>query len=117
MPSALAFLDKAEMRRGGASGSELVAVMQASKPRYGNNLRVHRRTLCRCASGRRILAQAEMCPVIMVIANVLRHEPLQMASVDNNNMIEQLSAAGTYPSFGNAVLPWATNRCSYRADA
>ena len=102
---------------GSDSRSEFVAVMQASKPRYGNNLRIHRRTLCRCASGRRILAQAEMCPVIMVIANVLRHEPLQVASVDNNNMIEQLSAAATYPSLCNAVLPWATNRCSYRADA
>ena len=91
--------------------------MQASKPRYGNNLRVRTRTVGRFASGRRILAQAEMCPVVMIVANVLRYESLQMAWVEHNDMIEQLSAAGAYPSFGNAILPWASNCRSHRTDA
>jgi hypothetical protein len=45
LTSAVGLLYKTEMRRGEASGSELLEVMQASKPRYGNNPRVRRSTL------------------------------------------------------------------------
>ena len=115
--SAPAVFAKTETSRTGASGSEFVAMMQASKPRYGNSLRVHSRTLSRFASGWRFLAQAEMCPVVMIVANVLRHESLQMAWVERNDVIEQHSAACAYPSFGNAILPWASNRRSHWLDA
>ena len=29
---------------------------------------------------------------------------------EHNNVIEKLSAAGAHPFFGNAILPWASNR-------
>jgi hypothetical protein len=53
----------------------------------------------------------------MGVANVLRHEPLQMAFIEHNNVIKQPSAASAHPSFGNPILLRASNRRSHRADA
>jgi len=47
-----------------------------------------------------------MCPVVMVIANVLAHEALRMTLIENVKMVEQIAAVPN-PSVRNAVLPWA----------
>jgi hypothetical protein len=69
---ATAFFAMTDIKCSRVSSGELVTAMQASEPSYANNLRVDSRTLCRFAASRRILARAEMFPVIMVVSNVIR---------------------------------------------
>jgi len=44
----------------------------------------------------------------MEVTNVLVHQAFQMAFVHNDHVVEQIAAAGAYPSFGHTVLPWAS---------
>ena len=91
-------------------------MMEAAEPWYGDNfaagaciLRCH--TACRS-----LLVQAEMSPVFMVITDVLIHEALQMAFIENDHMVEQVAAAVTYPTFGDTVLPRTSETGSFRLD-
>jgi hypothetical protein len=45
------------------------------------------------------------------------HQPLQVPFVQHNNMVEQISSAVSHPALGNAILPWAAERSSFRLDA
>ncbi len=40
---------------------------------------------------RGLLAEAEMGPVVMVIGDIIRDEPLEMALVQRNDLVEQLA--------------------------
>ena len=82
-------------------------MMQAAQPLHRNNP-VTGAGLARGfpASGRS-LCQCEMSAVLVVIANVIIHETFQMLLVQNNHMVEQISAAVANPALGEAVLPWA----------
>jgi hypothetical protein len=51
-----------------------------------------------------------MSSVVMIVANVLVHQAFQMALVEHNHMIEQITTAGADPAFGHAVLPGASDR-------
>jgi hypothetical protein len=46
-----------------------------------------------------------MRPVLVIIADVLVHQTFQMPLVQDNHMIEQITAAVADPTFGNAILP------------
>jgi hypothetical protein len=46
----------------------------------------------------------------MVVANILVHEPFQVAFIQHNHMVEQIAAAAADESFCNAVLPGAFER-------
>jgi len=48
-------------------------MMQPTKLRRGNDLRVHWSSLHRLSASRRLLVQSEMRPVFVVVANVLTH--------------------------------------------
>ena len=48
-----------------------------------------------------------MGPVLMIVADVLSHEPLQMPLVQNDHLIQQVSSATSNPTFRNPVLPRA----------
>jgi hypothetical protein len=58
-----------------------------------------------------------MRPVIMVVADVVGHQPFQMPLVEHDHMIEQVSPAVVYPTFGNAVLQRAAEAGSLGNDA
>jgi hypothetical protein len=49
-----------------------------------------------------------MRPVLVVVADVLVHQPLQMPYVQNDDVIQQISFAISHPAFGDAVLPRAS---------
>ena len=51
-----------------------------------------------------------MSAVVVVVTDVLVHEPLQMALVEHDHMIEQIAAAVADEALGNAVLPRAFER-------
>src|ERR1035437_7072507 len=46
-----------------------------------------------------------MCPVVVVITDVLTHQAFQMGLVEHDHMIEQISSTVANPAFGDAVLP------------
>jgi len=46
-----------------------------------------------------------MRPVVMVVADVLGHEALEMPLIEHDDMIEQVSAAVADEALGDAVLP------------
>ena len=48
-----------------------------------------------------------MSPVIVVIADVLVHQALQVAFIENDHVIEQIPAAGSNEVLRHAVLPGA----------
>jgi hypothetical protein len=52
-----------------------------------------------------------MRPIVMVKADVLLHEPLAMAFIEHNHMIEQITAARAYEAFSRAILPRALDAC------
>jgi len=88
-------------------------MMQATEPRYGIHLRIHRRTFCCFSTRRGLLVQSEMGSVIVVIANVLGHEPLEMAFIEHNYMVKQISTARTDEGLGRAIPPWALDTGSF----
>ena len=61
-----------------------------------------------------LLVQAEMSPVIVVVTNLLIHQPFQMPLIENDHMIEQITTAIAYEALGHAILPRALERSAYR---
>ncbi len=51
-----------------------------------------------------------MSPVVMVVRDVIREEPLEMALVQRNDLVEQLAPATADPAFRDSVLPRALDR-------
>src|ERR1019366_1157505 len=106
-PLPLAVLDFIEMNCKTGLGGKVVAVMQTTEPWHANHLGLHRSVLCSRSAHRRLLCQPEMCSVVVVVANIFGHEAFEMAFVENDDVIEQVSAAVADEAFGNAVLPRA----------
>ena len=58
-----------------------------------------------------------MRPVVVVVADVLGHEPLEMPFVEYDDVIEQVPAATPDEAFRNTVLPWTSKAGPFRFDA
>ena len=52
-----------------------------------------------------ILCKAVMSPIVMVVIDILLHNPVKMIAVKGNDVIKNVCANTSYPSFGLAVLP------------
>ena len=52
-----------------------------------------------------------MGPVVMVIGDIIRDKPLEMALVQRNDLVEQLAPAAADPAFRDSILPRALDRC------
>lgn len=85
-------------------------MMQSAEPWHRNNLAGRARLFNRLPVRRSLLVQPKMSPVIVVIANILGHEPFEMALVERDHVVEQIATAGTNETFGNAVLPRTLDR-------
>jgi hypothetical protein len=59
------------------------------------------------SGGGRFLAEPEMPPVLVIMADVLSQKSFQMLFVDCDHMIEQITAATLDPTLRNSVLPGA----------
>jgi hypothetical protein len=46
-----------------------------------------------------------MRSVLVVIADIIGEQPLEMLLVESDHMIEQIASATLYPALGDAVLP------------
>jgi hypothetical protein len=90
------------------SGSEIVAMMQAAKPRHRDHAARRVGLSSRRTVRWRLFRQAEMCPVVVIVTDVLGHEPLEMSLVEHDDVIEQVSAAIADKALCYAVLPRTT---------
>lgn len=92
----------------------IVAMVQPSQAW----VRHHRTGSCGGSSaGRCLLRKAKMRAVFMVVADVLGKQTLQMAFIKRDDMIQQVAAAASNPSLGDAILPGALKGSSNRTDA
>jgi hypothetical protein len=57
------------------------------------------------STGWRILRQSEVGSIFMVVAHILGHQPLEMAFIQHDHVIVQISKAASYPALRNTVLP------------
>jgi len=69
-------------------------MMQAAEPWHGKDLGACRRTFRSFSESRSLFIQTKMCSVVVIIADVLIHQALQMPLIQNDHMVEQIAAAG-----------------------
>lgn len=85
-------------------------MMQAAEPghrhRFATDVSIHLRQPTRWSS----LLQHEMRPVQLEVVDVIPHQPLQMAFVQRDDVIEQVSPAVPSPAFRYAFLSLACKR-------
>ena len=55
---------------------------------------------------RRILLQGIVNAVPLVIAHIIPDQSAQMLLIQRDDMVQNLAAAASDPSLGNAILPW-----------
>ena len=46
-----------------------------------------------------------MCPVLMVIEQIRRHQPFEMPLIQDDHMVQQIVPAASHPAFSDTVLP------------
>src|ERR1700751_1456316 len=80
-------------------------MVQSTEPREGSNLASERRTGCDRPTRWRVLPEPQMCPILLVVAHMFSHQPLQMPLVQDDYVIQQVASAASYPTLRNAVLP------------
>ena len=91
--------------------------MQPAEPRDGYNLAASYWIRFRFTTGRRSFGQREMRAVVVVVTNILAHQPLHMTFIQRDHMVEQISAAGADPTLRNAILPGTSEACPFGFDA
>jgi hypothetical protein len=89
-----------------SSGSTIVAMMQTTQPWRRNHLVTAAGIFPCFTTGMRSLFQREMSAILEIVEEVFVDQAFQMQPIENDQMVEQVPAAGAYPAFCNAVLPW-----------
>jgi hypothetical protein len=64
--------------------------------------------------GRRSLPESKMCAILVIVADVFREQPFQMAFIHRNDMVQQASPAAFDPALCHTVLPRTFERGSHR---
>ena len=99
------------------SGGQIVAMMQAAESRHGYDLAPGLRATHRYTTGRRSLSQCKMSSVLVIIPDILIHKTFQMAFIENDHMVEQVSAATPYPALRDTILPRTSEAGPFGLDA
>ena len=53
----------------------------------------------------RFLPESQMRAILVVVRNVLAQQAFQMAFVEGNDVIQEVTAAAAHPALGDTVLP------------
>src|SRR4029077_7583714 len=53
----------------------------------------------------RVLSQSKMCPVLMVVKQVRRHQPFEMPLIQDDHVVQQVASATSHPALRKTVLP------------
>src|ERR1039458_9086930 len=93
------------------STSPVIAVMQPAYALLANHCALFQRA---CPASRCLLVQPEVGSVVVIIGNVLGEESFQMALIQRDHVVEQVAAAASDPTFGDAILPGTSNRSTGR---
>ena len=102
--TAVANIEDAGLRRGSSGGVvPLVAMVEAAEARTGGQRRALRWPRRHRTLGRRVLGEAEVRPVVVVIGDILREQSLQMSGVEDDRVVEKIAPNGLDPSFRDAV--------------
>ena len=86
-------------------GGGHVTMVQSSESRERFNLAAS------CSAGhdwpsyRSILRKPEMSAVLVIVAYIFGHEPLQVPLIKDDNMVQQVSSTTPNPTLGDSVLP------------
>jgi hypothetical protein len=80
-------------------------MVQTAKPWHRNHPATWARSSNGLTSCRGLLFQPEVRPVVVVVADVLDHQALEMPLVEHDEVIEQVPAAVADEALGDAVLP------------
>ena len=54
------------------------------------------------------LRKSEMGAVLMMVTNILGEQSLQMAFIQRNNVVQQISPTASHPTLRDAILPWTS---------
>jgi hypothetical protein len=54
---------------------------------------------------------------LVVIADVLAHQPFEMPFIPYDHMIKQVSSETVNPALGDSILPWTADSGSLRYDS
>jgi len=103
--------------RGANSGSQIVTMMQTAKPRHRNNPAGCFGPIRCFTAGRRSFLQRKMSSVLVVITDILVHDPFQVAIIEHDHMVEQISATIPDPALCDTILPRTSEACSLRLNA
>jgi hypothetical protein len=91
-------------------------MMQTAEPWGRKNVRVCRDFQCSLAPTGSLLLRAEVSSIIVVVADVLIHEALQMSLVENDHVVEKISTTVADEALRDAILPWALKAGSFGFD-
>jgi hypothetical protein len=80
-------------------------MVQPTQPRERNQARVGSRLWLHWPAIRRVLVQGIVDPVLMVVADVITDQAAKVLLIQRDDMIEDLAAATSDPSFRGSVLP------------
>jgi len=58
-----------------------------------------------------------MCAVLVVVANILREPAFQVAFVNCNDVIQEITPATSYPTLCDSILPRARERSADKTHA
>ena len=83
-----------------------VAVVQTTQAGTGSHGRAHCRPFLDRAPARRVLFQGIVNAVLVVVVHVIANQPPEMLFVQRDDMIENLAAGTSGPSFSDSILPW-----------
>ena len=87
-------------------------MMQSAQTRH-RDYRSIRRWLWRDRpAGRRIFVQAIVNSIFVVVVYVIANQPTEMAFVQGDDVVENLSPATSHPSFRRAILPGRLYACT-----
>src|SRR6266481_8081227 len=93
-----------------------ITMVQPAESRKRLNLAFTRRANFCSTTCWRVLHQSKMCPVLMVVKQVRRHQPFEMALIQDDHVIQQVALATSHPALRNTVLPrTAKGRASWLA--
>jgi len=95
----------------------VVAMMESAEPWHRNDLAACLGRGRSLTTGGRLFCQPEMSAIIVVVADVFRHEALEMPLVENDDMVEQIATAVADEALRNAVLPRTAEADPLRLDA
>src|SRR5882672_10680562 len=92
-------------------------MMKTAQTRLRDHCRGWRRSVFHGPPIWRVLIEGIVNAVFVVVLHIIANQPAQMAFVQRDDMVEDLSSTASDPPFRNPVLPWRLNTRPLRLQA